>query len=1015
MLGFALLFTETLPGQALFVKPVKVFGDPNFIGTASNPLAFDSYGPNVVEGREVSQPLGIALDNSVSPPIVYIADSSNNRVLAFQYNTQLTPGAFADLVLGQQNRFTTLAQGPSGTYSTGLNNPTGLAVDSAGNLYVADTGNNRILRYPKPFAQPAGYQFPNMIIGQTSFSTGSANTGGISASSLSLTLRTGLAFDSAGNLWVTDTGNNRVLRFPVAVLTAGTNAPSADIVIGQSNFTTSIAALGQTSLTGLAQPTGVAFDSAGNMLVADQYDRVVVYTSVAGSGAQATWILGVPSPLATTRVNSSGLGNTLAVTAIGTDVVVADTGNNRILLYGAVSSWTQQSTQFSPSATGVIGQPGFVTSTANQGGQPSATTLNEPVDMAASTSELFVVDAGNNRILVYGLPSATAAGPTASRVIGQMDFPYNAPNLVLGKEFGFANGTSSASGSAILDYSSSPPHLYVADTLNNRILGFANFNTMVNGQAADIVIGQPDLLHTIVNYPSGVASTPNQQGLNGPTSLTVDSAGNLYVADTFNSRILRFPTPFNPPAGATTPESADLVLGQANFTSIVTDPTASTMSAPISLAFTQAGANVSMTSSGWLAAADVNQNRVLLFQKPFSNGMNAATVLGQVNFNATVSQSNASGFASPRGVAVDPMDRVLVADTGNARVQVFDEAENLSNNAGASFSLTANLNQPTAIGMGSGGDFWVADTGSGVNRLLHYPTVGTLPTVNYASDTSVPAYSPRSAFADRYNNLLVADGLNRVLFFAPQVAAVNAANYISGRPLAPGAIAALFPSVSSNTIGNGTAAETAYPLPTTLADTQVLINGTPSALFFVSPGQINFPLPLSLPSSGTADVEVVRQSTGEIYGAAELDLASASPALFTSSGTGSGEVAALNQDYSVNSASNPIAPGQVIQLFGTGQGAVANAPPDGTPSTGPVSTAATPQVLLGPAGSATYVPSANIQYSGLAPDLVGVWQINVLIPATAPSGQVPIEIIMNSFPSDNPANPSEVATTISIK
>ncbi len=1011
-MAFSLLFAGALAGQALFDKPVKALGDPNFIETATNPLLYDSTGPNWIEGREMSDPAGIALDNSVSPPIVYIADTGNNRILAFQYATQLMAGAYADLILGQPNRFTNLAEGPgSSTLSTGMQSPTGMAVDGAGNLYVADSGNNRILRYPKPFSQPAGYQFPNLIIGQTSFAGSKANVGGVTASTLFLTgggffPHTGLTFDSAGNLWVTDTGNNRVLRFPASVLAANQNAPSADTVIGQATFVSSVTATSQTSLSGLTNPTSVSFDSAGNMLVADALFRTVVYPPGSTTNATATRIIGVPLP-GTSPPTAVGVSFVTSAIAAGSNIIVVDSPNNRVLSYPAVASFPPVATQVSPSANLVIGQTTFTTSMANQGGPATSGTLSGPVDVAASGSELFVTDSGNNRVLVFPLNSSGPAG-AASRVIGQLDFPYTAPNLVVGEEFFTAGPLSSASGSAILDLSATPPHLYVADTYNNRILGFNNFTGAINGQKADIVIGQPDLLHTTINYPSNVTTTPNAQGLYGPSGLAVDSAGNLYVADTFNSRIVRFPTPFA--AGTTAPETADLVIGQENFNSTVTDPTALTLSAPVSLAFTQAGANTSMASSGYLVVADANQNRVLLFPKPFSSGMSATLVLGQPGFTTASQSGAATGFTSPRGVAVDPLDRILVADAGNARVAVFDVVQNLTNDPAPSFFLTTGLSAPLGIGMDQAGKFWVADGGQ--NQLLHYTSVDQLPIASYASDATQKAVSPRSAFIDPFGNLLVADGISRILYFAPGLGVVNAANYISGRALAPGTAAAIFPAAGTmNTLSGGTASAASFPLPTTLAGTQVIVNGVPSALFYVSPGQINLPLSLGLPAGGTVDLQVVAPATGQIYGGAQVSLSSASPGFFTTGGTGTGQVAAINQiDGTTNSATNPVVRGDYIELFGTGQGFVANAPPDGQAATGPVATAVNPQVLLGGA----YVP--NIQYSGLAPDLVGVWQINFQVPTTVTAGNnVPIVVIMNSIPSDNPSIPGQVSTTIALK
>ncbi len=1002
------LLAQSLSAQALFVKPVRVLGDPHFIATAANPLAISSAGPNGVEGKELQAPTSVALDKSVSPPILYIADSSNNRVLGYQYTTQTSAGAVADLILGQPDRFTT-----NSTATTALRFPTGLAVDSTGNLYVADNGNNRVVRYPKPFAQPAGYQFPDLILGQTTFAGTAANTGGVKGTTLSLLVggaaagRAGLALDSTGNLFVADLGNNRVLRFPPAVLKAGQNGPAADLAIGQADLVSAVAATVRTSKIGLSRPTGVAFDASGRLFITDALARVVVYLPGFGLNARASRILGVDPNSATNAASAITLGGqSQSVALVGSNTIVTDSANSRLLVYGAAESWPVESTQFSPSATQVIGQTSFSGSLSNGGDvESSASALSVPQDVAASSTELYVADSGNNRVLVYPV-SAGVVAATAGRVIGQPGYPYRGANQVSASEF-----SSAVAGSAILDTKSVPPHLYVADTLNNRVLGYRDFTSVKTGQPADIVIGQPDFLRSGTNYPSGKAAQPSRQGLNGPRGLALDSDGNLYVADTQNARVLRFPAPFI--SGVSTLENADLVIGQNDFSSIVTDPTRRTLGAPIALALSKDGFDVTQPNTGWLLVADAAQNRVMLFSKPFSSGMIASNVLGTQDFTSGA-DGTANSLSTPGGVASDPNDRVVVADSGNGRILIYPAIAALAQGGTPpSVVMTTGLNQPITIAMAPDGKFWVADNGQ--NVLLHYTTIDQLPlaTPAYSPDASLAARTPRSAFVDQYNNLLIADGANRVLYYAPRVNVANAANYIDGRALAAGTFASIF-AVGTSVLSIDTAASTTQPLPTVSADTQVIVNGKATALSYVSPAQINLPLALSLPAGGTVDLQVVRKSTGQIYGGAEVPLSSASPALFVLGGQQSGPVAALNTDNTVNTATNPVPRGTIIQLFGTGQGPVLNPPPDGESSPGPVETAVRPQVILGSPG--VQVPVENIKYSGLAPNFVGLWQINVEIPLIAPSGSsIPITVYMNSIPSTNPSVPTQVVTTISIK
>jgi uncharacterized protein (TIGR03437 family) len=206
-------------------------------------------------------------------------------------------------------------------------------------------------------------------------------------------------------------------------------------------------------------------------------------------------------------------------------------------------------------------------------------------------------------------------------------------------------------------------------------------------------------------------------------------------------------------------------------------------------------------------------------------------------------------------------------------------------------------------------------------------------------------------------------------------------------------------------------------MPVTLADEQVMFNGAAAPLYFVAPGQINFLVPMSAPVTGAADVEIVQVSTGQVLGAASVAMTPVSPAIFCGAAGGcllNGgfyQAAVLNQDYSVNSSTNPAPRGSVISIYATGQGALNNAPADGAAAPGPPTFATTPQTPrvaigtcfvddCGPLLAGDPTNGQWVTYSGLAPGYAGLWQINVQIPmAVLAAVQVPIAIQYNGVGS----------------
>jgi len=1034
----------------LNTSPSRIVGHP--LPEQITPL---SVSPNLVEGRELYGPQGIAVDNSVSPAILYVADTYNNRVLAWKNAAGFTNGQKADLVIGQIDFFHTIAQGPGTTFQTGLNLPSGLAV-SGGDLYVADTGNNRILRYRKPFQQTSGLILPDLYIGQPNLNsrtvnnngTGTVGAVGVSFNSNNQVSTVSIAFDSAGNLWTTDPGNRRVLRFAASDV-AGSGGPlTANLLIGNLGVFTSVQPAitsATATITNLfAIPSALAFDPAGRLFVADtdntSYDRVMVFLPPFSNSSAATRIMGI-FPASQPPANQDQIDKTVfsSVNSIffipgsTPKVGLVDAAYNRLMLFDSYDAWPDPSTSYSPQATAVVGQTSFANRNPNAGTTfiPAASniTLYNPSAAVLSGNDLYVADSGNHRVVDLPLQGATF-GP-ATRVLGQDRFDMRAVDLIEGKEFDFTTSLTNGffvEGGITVDSSGDTPHLYVADYFNHRVLGFKDARSLKANTRADLVIGQQDFSTALCNG-TGDPNKLSATTLCFPAGVLTDASGNLYVADSGNGRVLRFPAPFSHQGTQT----ADLVLGQANFTIKITDPTAVTMAGPYGLAF--AGNN-------GLLVSDVVHNRVLFF--PYTNGgfsssdsgKAATKVLGQPNFNTVTTGTSDSKMNSPRHIAADSDSRPYVVDTGNNRVMIFDQINSTPNGASASH-LLSNLTLPHGIYVSpTSGEVWVTNSNSGT--VLRYPQFQSL-LLNDAPIGGVAAAGATIAVTqDQYGDLIVADSSNRLGFYFPGLQAMNGGNFLPSFHLSPGMFASLCspnsncvnsaPIFGANTIDGGGS----NPLKTSLDNVEVHFNylddsgvaqSVTTPLYYVSPTQINFYVPMGAPQSGNVDLEVVQTTTGRVYAASTISMATNSPAVLMAVYAGKlRQAQVLNQDNTINSPSNPAPRGSTISIYAVGQGFVPGAPADGTPapSSPLLTTPTTPRINFGGLFTDQYPAGGNdptdktkfVSFSGLAPGYVGLWQINVQIPnGVAPGGQIPLLIQMgSSFSTDGSFN-----TTIAVK
>jgi len=635
--------------------------------------------------------LGMTLPNSLTfvGTKLILADQNNSRVLIWN-TVPTTNHKQADIVLGQPD-FSTSTPNYGGMSARNFSGSNSVASDGT-KLIVGDRNNHRVLiwnTFPITNNQPA-----DVVLGQPDFTTGTSNTGGISASSMDEPC----AWVGGTKLFVADRLNIRVLVWNTIPTTNG--AP-ADFVLGQPNFTSAVVNNGGLSASSIADPLCGWSDATRVFLPDHGNHRVLVWNTLpSANNAPADLVLGqssmmINSPNAGGTVGLSGLNGPVSVYANANTVAVADYLNNRVAL------WTSPITTNGQSANVILGQTTATGSTANAGGL-SASSLNGPNAIASDGTRLAISDRFNMRVLLY--PSVPAmTGAPASIVLGQPDMvsnrlnnggPISASSLstpegisMLGTRFGVADtgsrillwntpptsrldlptivvgqpnftssgqfgGTTTASSlCGATGMHSDGTRLFVGEQCANRV---TIWNTLPNltHQPADVVLGQPDMVTSTQN--TGGVSAHSLFGRQTPFS----DGTRLFVSDTRNHRILIWNA--MPTANAA---DANVVLGQPDMTSNAANNGG--ISA-ISLNFP----GPVYASGGKLFVADTNNHRVLIWNAiPTANRAPADVVLGQANMTTgAVAATSATTLTRPNGIHVDANGRLYVADSGNSRI-----------------------------------------------------------------------------------------------------------------------------------------------------------------------------------------------------------------------------------------------------------------------------------------------------------------------------------------------------------
>ena len=374
---------------------------------------------------------------------------------------------------------------------------------------AADNKGSTSITLNYPFLSFEDGQKASMVIGQPDFISGDVNRGNPMPSANSLNQPDGnMALDSSGNLYVPDSGNNRILVFSGIPSESDWDANATD-VIGQPGFSSALT----DTLWG---PFGVNIDNDRLFIVDIGNNRILIWPV---GGVQAEVVIGQQGSTGSDQCSINTLNEPYDVYVVENKVIVADTSNNRVLI------WNEIPTKDGQDADVVLGQSGFDTCFANESevsdAPPSAHSLNDPTGVWSDGTRLVVADALNNRVLIWNTFPTT--GKDADIVLGQSLMTTNIGATTQEGLWGPYNIRSNKN------------QLFVTDVNNSRVLVWDTFPTQAH-EPASRVLGFDNF--TTETYPDA-----SQTSLGGPAGLLV-TGDKLLVADDYFNRFMIFQAPY---------------------------------------------------------------------------------------------------------------------------------------------------------------------------------------------------------------------------------------------------------------------------------------------------------------------------------------------------------------------------------------------------------------------------------------------------------------------------------------